>query len=222
MTMGRERLGGTVMIISVAMGLATMALHPTGHDIQRDPVFQGMLNLAVHSLAILGAPMALYGCFVLTRRLAMTDPVAELALAFYGVSTVATLMAATASGMLAPALIGALRSADPDASAITLAILRYNVSLNQAFAKIIVGTASIAIGLWSYVIVRRRVMNRRAGIYGCVIAVLALLALLSGQLRMDIHGFGAIVLAHGIWMVVIGLELRRSGPAEQHGSSERS
>ena len=39
------------MIAGAMMGLVTMALHPTGHDIVRDPGVQGALALAVHSLA---------------------------------------------------------------------------------------------------------------------------------------------------------------------------
>lgn len=214
MIISREKLGGTALVAAVIMGLTTMALHPTGHDIQRDPVFQVALNIAVHALAILAAPISLYGGFVLSRRLSAASPLAELALVFYGVSAVATLMAATASGLLAPGLIAALRSSDPEASVGALAVLRYNASLNQAFAKIIVGMSSLAIGLWSLVIVKFRVMGRRTGIYGCVVAVISLLALLSGQLRLDIHGFGAIVLAHGIWLVVMGMELRRGPCAE--------
>jgi hypothetical protein len=209
--MPRDRLGGTAMIAGAIMGLMTMALHPTGHDIARDPVFQGTLNVAVHALAILAAPLAFYGGFVLTRRIAAGSALAELALAFYGASAVATMMAATASGFLAPDLIVTVRGARSESAAAAAALLEYNGSFNQAFAKLIVGASSIAIGLWSLVIMRTRLMRHGTGILGCIISVLALLLLLSGRLRLDIHGFGAIVLLQAVWLMMIGFELRASG-----------
>jgi hypothetical protein len=58
-------------------------------------------------------------------------------------------------------------------------------------------------------IVRTRLLRRGTGAYGLVVATVALLALLSGHLRLDIHGFGAVVLAQGVWLVLVGLELMR-------------
>lgn len=209
--MRRDRLGGTAMIAGAIMAFVTMGLHPTGHDVARDPVFQGALNVAVHALVLFAAPLAFYGCFVLTRRLSEGSPLAELALAFYGASAVATMMAATASGLLAPGLIAAVQTADVGAAAAAQAVLHYNGSLNQAFAKLIVAASSVAIGLWSLVILRSGLMRRGTGILGCIVSAVALLALLSGRLRLDIHGFGAVVIVQGVWLLMIGFELRRTG-----------
>lgn len=54
-------------------------------------------------------------------------------------------------------------------------------------------------------------LRRGSGVFGCVVAGLALLALLSGHLRLDVHGFGAVVLAQAAWLVLIGLELCGAG-----------
>jgi len=213
--MRRGTLGGTAMIAGAVLGLATMALHPTGHDVARDPSGQGALGMAAHSLALVGAPVAFYGAFVLTRRLSREGELAELALAFYALATIATVMAATASGFLAPPLIGRLAALDAaldgDARLATEAVLRYNAGVNQAFARILVAASSVAIGLWSIAILRTRMMRRVWGWYGCAIAALALVALLSGRLRLDVHGFGAVVLLQAVWLVMVGVELRRGG-----------
>ena len=209
--MRRGTLGGTAMIAGAIMGLVTMALHPTGHDVARDPGGQGALTLAVHSLALFGVPLAFYGALVLTRRLSREGELAELALAFYAAAMLATVMAATASGFLAPPLIGRLAGLDGDAGLATAAVLRYNGAVNQAFARILVAASSVAIGLWSIEILRTRLMRRAWGWYGCVVAALALAALLSGHLRLDVHGFGAVVLLQAVWLVAVGAELRRVG-----------
>lgn len=80
--------------------------------------------------------------------------------------------------------------------------------------------SSAAIGLWSMEIVRTGQLRRSAGILGCAVAALALLALFSGHLRLDVHGFGAVVLAQATWLIVVGLELRGDGPRVSHGVAE--
>ena len=207
--MRREALGGTALIAGAVMGLVTMALHPTGGDVMRDARGQGALALAVHALALTAVPIAAYGAVALTRRLAPGGGLAELALAFYAVSAVATLMAATASGLLAPGLIARLATLDGDARVVAGEVLHYNGSVNQAFARVLVGASSIAIGLWSAEILRTGRLHRGTGVFGCVVALLTLVVLLSGHLRLDVHGFGAVVLAQSVWLVAVGMELRR-------------
>jgi hypothetical protein len=208
--MRREALGGTALIAGAILGLVTMALHPTGGDVMRDARGQGALALAVHTLALTAVPVTSYGALVLTRRLAPAGGLAELALAFYAMSALATLMAATASGLLAPGLIARLLTLDGDARVVAGEVLHYNSSVNQAFARVLVAASSVAIGLWSAEILRTGRMRRGTGIFGCVVAVLTLAILLSGHLRLDVHGFGAVVLAQAAWLVAVGVELRRS------------
>jgi hypothetical protein len=198
--MRRERLGGWAMIAGAVMGLVTMAFHPTGGG-------HAALSLAVHALALAATPLALYGGWVLTRRLSAGGPLAELALAFYGLSAAATLLATTASGFLASDLIAQAAALRGEARAAADAVLRYNWALNQAFSKVLVAASSVAIGLWSVEILRTRLMRRATGVLGCVVAVLTLLALFSGHLRLDVHGFGAVVLAQAVWLILAGAEL---------------
>ena len=202
--MRREALGGWSLMGGALLGLVTMAFHPTSGE-------QAALGLAVHALALVSAPVTFYGGWVLTRRLSAGGALPELALAFYGVSAVAALLAATASGLLAPDLFARAAGLDGEARAAVLGVVRYNHAVNQAFAKLLVAASSVAIGLWSVEIARTRLMRRATGILGCVVAVLVLLALFSGKLTVDVHGFGAVVLVQAIWLVLVGAELRRTG-----------
>lgn len=201
--MRRETMGGWSMIAGAVMGLVTMAFHPTGGG-------HAELALAVHALALAATPIGFYGGWVLTRRLAAGGPLPELALAFYALAAVATLMATTASGFLASDLIATVAASQGEAQTATAAVLHYNGAVNQAFAKVLVAASSAAIGLWSMEIVRTRLMRRAAGILGCVVAAITLLALFSGHLTLDVHGFGAVVLGQAIWLIMVGAELRRT------------
>jgi hypothetical protein len=208
--MRRETLGGWSMIAGAVMGLATMAFHPTGGG-------HAALALAVHALAITASPIVLYGGWTLARRLSPAGALPELALAFYGLSAVATLLATVASGFLASDLIAQVAASQGETRAAAAAVLHYNGASNQAYAKVIVGASSVAIGLWSMEIVRTGLMRRAAGILGCTVAGLTLLALFSGRLTLDVHGFGAVVLGQAIWQVLVGAELRRTPSTESRG-----
>ena len=94
-------------------------------------------------------------------------------------------------------------------------VLHYNFAINQACAKIFVAASSLAIGLWSIEMIRTREMGRGKGIYGAIVTVVTLLALLSGHLRMDIHGFGAVVLLQTVWLIMVGIALIGGGDVKQ-------
>jgi hypothetical protein len=204
--MRREAAGGWAMIAGAVMGLTTMAFHPTHAG-------SAALAVGVHSLALAAVPISFYGGWMLTRRLADGGPAAELALAFYALSSAAALLAATVSGLVGPELIARQEALGVAADALRI----YNHALNQAFAKVLVAASSAAIGLWSMEMLRTRRFRRGAGILGCAVAALALLALLSGHLTLDVHGFGAVLLAQAAWLILAGAELRGMQPAAADG-----
>lgn len=206
----RERLGGAAMIAGAAMGLVTMAFHPTGHAILRDATgMAARVSAGVHALALAALPVAFYGALALTRRLAPRSALAELALAFHGAGAVATMLAAVASGFLSTDLLVRAAGEAGAAREATLALVAYSGAFNQAFARTLVGMASVAILLWSIGILRTRLLGRAAGLLGTVVAAATLALLLAGRLRLDVHGFGAVVLAQAVWLVLVGTELLR-------------
>lgn len=193
------------MIAGAVLGLVTMAFHPSGGD-------QARLGVAVHALALFSIPLTFYGGWALTRRLSSAGALAELGLGFYGVSAIAAVLAATAGGLIGPDLLARAAGLEDQARAAADAVIRYNYSVNQSFARILVATSSTAIAVWSFEIARTRLMPRAIGVFGCAAAALILLALFWGGLRMDVHGFGAVILLQAIWLIIVGVELRRTRP----------
>jgi hypothetical protein len=113
------------------------------------------------------------------------------------------------SGFVAPALAGELLgSTGPTHDALGVA-LAYNHHFNQAFAEIYVVGAAIAILLWPIAIIRSRGLSRGLGIYGIVLGPPTIFALVSGHLRLDVHGMGLVVLTQAIWFVSIGVSMLR-------------
>ena len=211
--MTREKASGAALIAGALAGLATMALHPTGRDLAEAvgrSVWPALLNVFVHSLAIASAPVLVFGAAGLTRRLSAGYGLADLALATYGFALVAMMSAAIANGFIAPHVIDALAHADPSHRPVVDMLAHFNFQVNQAFATVFVVLSAIAIVLWSVTILRAQSLARGIGIFGCIVGALLLIGMLSGHLRLNVHGFGMIMLLESAWLVAVGVSLWRT------------
>jgi hypothetical protein len=207
--MTRDAIAGAALIVGTVSGWVMMALNPTGHQLMADYGRIAPLAAGVQVLGLTAMSLTFLGALGLTRRL--SSETATAALVAYGIATVAAMFAAVASGLIAPRVAGWTLQAGTQEAEAFRALLRYNGEVNQAFAKVFVAASSVAIFLWSLAILTARTLARTAGILGCVIGALALLGILSGQLRPDVHGFGLVRLVQGSWMLLVGALLIRLG-----------
>ena len=211
--MNDDRSGGAALVVGALLGIVTMSLHPTGHDLAASDGAASIetLAIAVHALVIASLPITFLGAMALTRRIDSPARLATSALVIHGFGAVSVMIAAAVSGFLGPHLVHQA-AADPTNETARL-FLDYNARVNQVFARMFVAASSIAIFLWSASIVRTRVLAAGLGVYGIVIATVTIAALASGHLRLDVHGMGAVVLAQAVWLVIAGVSLFRRGSA---------
>jgi hypothetical protein len=211
--MPREPAAAILLLIGTLLGMSVMVLHPTGADIVNSQNFAGhaLLNRGVHGVAIASLPLLVLGFAGLCRRLGWPD-LATAGLVVYAFAAVAVMIAAVASGFIATDLIERMFTAD----AATLPILRAQMvnthAWNQAFAAVNVVAGSAAILLWSLAILKRGAMPRALAYAGIVIGILVPAAVISGHVRLEIHGFGAIVFLHGAWTIAVAAFLFRADP----------
>lgn len=203
-----NRMSGAALIAGMVGFIITMALHPTGRDLVSPEHSASMmqLNVAVHSLALVCIPILFLGALGLTRRLASPNKLALAGLVLFGFSEVAVMIAAGVSGLVTPGLIHHM-VAEPAMADTWRAALQLSGHLNQAFALIFVVASSVALVLWSTAIVRSNLLSRPLGIYGCLLGPLTILAVLSGHLRLNVHGFGMIALSQAVWLISAGVLL---------------
>src|SRR5215472_5117865 len=102
-----NRMSSIAFFVGMTGTIITMALHPTSQDLgggvgHADHMMQ--LNVAVHSLALVCIPILFLGALGLTRRLAAPNRLALSALVMFGFADVAVMIAAAASGLIAPGL----------------------------------------------------------------------------------------------------------------------
>ncbi|HEY7405086.1 MAG TPA: hypothetical protein VIB39_16285 [Candidatus Angelobacter sp.] len=203
------------LIAGMVGTIITMALHPTAHDLTAPGHSEAMsqLNVAVHSLALVCIPILFLGAIGLTKRLNAPDRLALAGLVLFGFAEVAVMIAAVASGLIAPGLIHHMMAAEPGTASVWTAVLALNGHINQAFALVFVVASSAAIVLWSSAILENRAFVRVLGIYGWVLGPVTILAVVSGHLRLNVHGFGLVVLLQAIWFITAAVQLWRSNDA---------
>ena len=212
-----NRMSAIAFFIGMTGTIITMALHPTSQDVTGSPNADHMmqLNVAVHSLALICMPILFLGALGLTRRLAAPNRLALSALVMFGFADVAVMIAAAASGLIAPGLFHHM-AANPGMADTWRAILILNGHLNQAFAMIFVVASSAAIVLWSAAMLRSGSFSRPLGISGCIVGPITVIAVLSGHIRLNVHGFGMVVLVQAIWFISAGVLLWKDDqPATQ-------
>lgn len=205
--MSRDAKYGGALIAGALAGLVTMAMHPTGSQLIADVQHMGPVVLAVHALALAAIPVSFFGAIGLTRVLAADGESAIGALVAYGMAQVAVMVAAVASGLLMPAIAAHLVSSTGAERDLAGAFAQYTGSINQAFAKVYAMASSAAIQLWSAAIIAHGRLARGAGVLGVIVALLTILGVTIGHLRLDVHGFGAIVLTQALWTITVGVLL---------------
>ena len=208
--MNHNRLGGIALIVGALFGIVTLTFHPTGGEHRVTAAqFETLIavTVGVHALAISGLPISFAGALGLSRQI--NSPIALFGLIIYGFGCAAVMIAATASGLVTPFLLRQLVShtGTPEQ---WHPFLHYNHAINQAFAQIGAIGFSIPILLWSFVSLRNQTLPLALAVYGFVAAIGTVLAIVTGSLSLDLHGFRVITLAQAIWFIFAGIVLWRS------------
>jgi len=201
--MQTDRAAGLALIGGTLAALVTMAFHPTGPALAADFARVAPVNRGVHGLAIAGVIATTFGLLRLTRQLAHRGALVDAALVTYGFGAVAVMFAAIASGFVGTMLASFVLDGGDAVRLAWEPAFDYNWAFNQATTKVYVVTASVGIALWSVAMLREPRYGSALGVTGLVVGAAATIATISG-LPMDIHGFGAIVLGHGVWMIWAG------------------
>ena len=204
--MQRDQPAGIALIGGTFAGMVTMPLHPTGHALLGDFERDSLINRTVHSLAIVGTIATTYGLVRLCRAFENRSTLTDAALVSYAFGAVAVMFAAIASGFIGTELAASVLEAGDTARATYDPVLAYNWAFNQACTRVFVVAASVGIGFWSVAMFREPRFGSALGVTGLLISLAAAVATIAGM-PMNIHGFGAIVLAHGVGLIWTGVKL---------------
>lgn len=212
--MKRDLYSGILLIAGALAGVLVMSFHPTARDMMAgaDVARQARLGVLVHAVALASVPVLFLGLLGLSRRLGSSD-LTTAALVFYGFGGAAVISAAVASGFVATPVIQWLVAGRGEGGSAEAyhALLGYTSLWNQGFAKVSAVAVAVAILLWSVAIWRSGPprMPRAAGVVGTIVGAGVLIGLLSGHLRLDVHGFAVVTVAQSAWLIWLGVVMCR-------------
>lgn len=210
--MNNRRRSGQSLLVGILLPLLVLGMHPTAHDLTADSGNRmALVNHVVHGISLASLPIILLGLIGLSQFLGWT-PLVTGALVFYSASVVGMMTAALASGFVASDLVADAREGGAVASQVD-ALLSYTHYWNQAFAKLGLIAAGIALVLWSAEILLGRRLSRFSGVVGVVVGAGLAIGVLSGLFRLNVPGIIIATSLEAVWMGLVAMQLLRIDPA---------
>lgn len=186
------RDGGAALVAAAVATFVLMSLHPTS-------AHAGAIGGIVHGGMFVATGLMLFGFAAFARRRGPSSAVL-LGLIFFAISAGGHVLAGTINGFAVPAL--ATRPGAPPGHDIFL----FAWQLNQGFAGVGVVATGIAYLAWAFELRRDHPALAATGaIAGAVPAAL----LITGIIRLDVHGALFAYGLHGMWALAVGTTMLR-------------
>jgi hypothetical protein len=205
-----NRIAGLALIAGSAGVIVALGLHPSGRDLfvpeQSESTARKLI--AVHSLALACLPILFFGAYGLSRRFGVLWT-ARAAIVTYALAIMAMMNAVVVDGLVSPGLAREIVNATGTAAEGWRIAFNHNSLIDQAFMRVFLIASSTAIVLWSASIAMSIALPRGVGIYGCVLGVTTVIALLSGQLDRHAHVFGMLIVGQAVFFLIVGASLCR-------------
>jgi hypothetical protein len=201
------------LIIGALGAVVTMIFHPTGTDLlgQPDEIARRneMITIATHSVALFSLPLLFFGFLGFSRRIGLNHPLVLAAIVSYGFALIAAMNAVVINGLVAPVITRQIITTDGTTREVLRMILMNNTLFNQAFDKVFIVACSYAILFWSVRIIKNGGLAKIIGVFGCALSLISIFSILSGHVRMNVHGFGLLVFGQIVWTILVAVFLFR-------------
>jgi hypothetical protein len=207
-----DRTSGVALIAGSIGVLATISLHPLGQGLFDPATYESVTRhlMVVHSIALLSLPLWFLGAIGLSRRLDSGGHAAIVPLTFYGFALAAMLSCVTFDGLVMPGLAREIVNAAPGAGQAWRVAFNANEIVAMAFLHVFQVASSLALILWSVMMVRKGTLSRGLGYLGMLVGAATLLALLAGHLDRSHHAFALSILLQNAWLIAVGVALLRT------------
>jgi len=208
-----KKLAGVSLLLGSLMAVLTMVLHPIGGDLQYIVKISTVLIFS-HSLAITCVPLIAFGLWGLCNLLATPSRLAMLGFFVAMLGLGAAVLAGTINGLVLPKFAGHFVDRKVDDGTLD-AILGYARYFNMALAYIFMASITVAILIWSVLMMGRIGMIKWFGYYGLLVVLFGIVALLSRSNMISVTLFGTFVFAMASWLVLAGVLLIKTNLPEK-------
>jgi phage shock protein PspC (stress-responsive transcriptional regulator) len=211
---GMDRVSGLALATASILSAAFMTQHPSLHSAGIAEAIEEIGRKAFATRLVHGALIALMGVIVfgfwgLANRLGLQLATVRLGVVAYSIGTFTMIGAAVVNGFVVPGLAARYAMRPPEDLESVRHLLTLGHEAGQALAAIGVVATSAALLCWSLAMVRRTGTTRVIGGGGALLGAVTVIAIVTGWLRLNVHGMGAVMLTQSIWTIAVAIQLLR-------------
>jgi hypothetical protein len=211
---GAAQFAGALLLLATVLEIVAMAHHPSFATADIGAATPRIAAAAGTAAWVHGALITLLllvaWCFAeFCVMVGMRRPLVRAGAIAYSAGVMSMMGAALVSGFVVPEVVRSLSGLQTLDAGVMQAVFILCRVLNRTAANAGVFAMSAGTAAWSVALLRDSGARRLTGILGCLAAVLPTVALLSGAVRLNVFGMGAVVVVQGVWNIAVALLLLR-------------
>ena len=208
-----KQVSGYNLIIGALLLIVAMTFHPSGGSIENIVRTKVSFMLA-HSLAIVSLPFVGFGFYGLSSALVSRSKMSFLALSISIFGLIAAMIAGSVNGFALPLFLAKVTQQKFDVATVT-SIIRYGSYINIAMDYICLGFISLAIAVWSVIIIKNMKYLKWLGYYGVAILLCGLISAANGYNLAGLFLFRIVVFAILSWIILAAYKVLLKPRQEQ-------
>lgn len=198
-----QKLAGYSLVISSILMILTMVLHPSGGSLEHILKISKVLMIS-HSIAIFSIPFIAFGFYGLSETLQTSSKISYLGFSFVGFSLVAVMIAGSINGLILPMYASKFHNETGQNLETVKQIINYGSKFNKAMDYVFIDGYSIAMLIWSVIIIQTSKLHRWLGIYGFVLIAFVIIGFLLDFDFISVWGFRIYIFGIVSWIVLAG------------------
>lgn len=198
-----KKFAGYSLIIGSVLMILTMVLHPTGGNLEHIIKISNVLMIT-HSIAIFSIPFVAFGFYGLSKNLVTDSKTSYLGFTFVIFGLIAVILAASINGLILPMYSSKFQNETGQNLEAMKLIISYGSTFNKAMDYIFMGGYSIAMLIWSVVIILTSKLPRWIGFYGLILLAFVIIGFLLQFNFISVWGFRIYVFGIVSWIILAG------------------
>ena len=200
-----KNASGISLLTGAVLATITMAMHPVGGSLEEIAAKKGVF-IFTHSLALISIPFIAFGFWGLATALATKSRISFLSFAVSCFGLIAVMAAGTLNGFVLPIFASNYSGSAVD-GAVLQAVRDYGWLLGSSMDYIFITGLSIAIVIWSGIMIATGQLSKWLGYYGLLIVVVTVLGFLMKFNFTTEFGFGVFIFSLVSWLISAALLL---------------
>lgn len=203
-----RRASGICLLLGSLLATTTMVLHPNGGNIEHIIRIKSVLAFS-HSIAIFCLPFIGFGFWGLSQLLQTKTKAATLGFIIFSFGLFAAMIAATINGLTLPNFASNYATGENDISTVKK-IIYYGKYINISMATIFISATSLAVGIWSVLIIKTNQIAKWIGYFGLTIIAFGLIGVFLKFNFTDLLGFRTFTFGLVTWKIAVGINMLKS------------